>query len=106
MQSKNASESGINTIKAFNSSQERAYNYFGFQVLLHFHEDEECPVFNQGVPEGMAMNFSKSFNNLSSLFWPDGEWCFGSNPKIVWQTSGSMCSYVLSKPIKPIDGTL
>ena len=50
MQSKNASESGISTIKAFfNNSQERAYNYFWLSKSCSASmKDEECPIFNPG----------------------------------------------------------
>ena len=112
MQSKNASESGINTIKAFfNNSQERAYNYFWLSKSCSTSmKDEECPIFNSGNSgKEWPGTFQKGqFNNLSSVFWPDGDWCFGSNPNDCFgRQIAPMCTYHLSsKPIKPINWSL
>ncbi len=109
MQSKNASESGISTIKAFfNNSQERAYNYFWLSKSCSSSmKDEECPIFNPGSSgREWPGTFQKGeFNNLSSLFWPDGDWCFGSNQNdCIGRQVAPMCTYhISSKPIKPIN---
>ncbi len=109
MQSKNASESGISTIKAFfNNSQERAYNYFWLSKSCSASmKDEECPIFNPGNSgKEWPGTFQKGkFNNLSSVFWPDGDWCFGSNPNdCIGRQVAPMCTYhISSQPIKPIN---
>ena len=109
MQSKNASESGISTIKAFfNNSQERAYNYFWLSKSCSASmKDEECPIFNPGNSgKEWPGTFQKgNFNNLSSVFWPDGDWCFGSNPNdCIGRQVAPMCTYhIKSQPIRPIN---
>ena len=112
MQSKNASESGINTIKAFfNNSQERAYNYFWLSKSCSTSmKDEECPIFNSGTSGSeWPGTFQKGiFNNLSSVFWPDGDWCFGTNQnECIGRQVAPMCTYhTSSQPIKPINWRL
>ena len=109
MQSKNASDSGINTIKAFfNNSKERSYNYFWLaKSCSSSMEDNECPIFNSGTSgkEWPGIFLKGQFNDLSTLYWPDGEWCFGSNQNnCVGRQVAPMCTYhYASKPIKPIN---
>ena len=100
MQSKNASESGINTIKAFfNNSQERAYNYFWLsKSCSNSMKDEECPIFNSGNSgKEWPGTFQKGqFNNLSSVFWPDGDWCFGLIQTIASAGKSLQCVLTIS----------
>ena len=109
MQSKNASESGINTIKAFfNNSKDRSYNYFWLaKSCSTTMQDDECPIFNSSSSgqEWPGMFIKGQFNNLSSLYWPDGEWCLGSKQnKCLGRQVAPVCTYHnSSKPIKAIN---
>ncbi len=109
MQSKNASESGINTIKAFfNNSKERSYNYFWLSKSCSSSlKDDECPIFNSGTSgkEWPGIFIKGQFNNLSTLYWPDGDWCFGSDQnKCIGRQVAPMCTYHrASEPIRPIN---
>ena len=81
MHSMNASYSAVSSIKSFlNNSKDRAYNYFWLaKSCSSKSEDEECPNFNAGI-SGMEWpgSFVKGeFNDLSSVFWPDTDWCNG-----------------------------
>ena len=83
MHSMNASYSAVSSIKSFlNNSKDRAYNYFWLaKSCSSKSEDEECPNFNAGI-SGMEWpgSFVKGeFNDLSSIFWPDTDWCNGTN---------------------------
>ena len=112
IQSKNASESGINTIKAFfNNSQERAYNYFWLSKSCSTSmKDEECPIFNSGNSGNeWPGTFQKGiFNNLSYVFWPDGDWCLGTNQNECFgrQVAPMCTSHTSSQPIQSINWSL
>ena len=109
MSSKNASESGINTIKAFfNNSKDRSYNYFWLaKSCSTTMQDDECPIFNSSSSgqEWPGMFIKGQFNNLSSLYWPDGEWCLGSKQnKCLGRQVAPVCTYHnSSKPTRAIN---
>ena len=107
MQAKNASESGIFTIRAlFNNSKTRAYNYFWLtKSCSKTINDNDCPSFYGGKSgKEIPGNFIKgSFHNLSNLYWPDVEWCDGiQSPTCIGRQVAPKCSYhgqISSKPI-------
>lgn len=82
MNSVNASYSGVSSIKAlFNNSKDRSYNYFWLAKSCSLKsEDEECPFFNSGTSgQEWPGSFVKGqFNDLSSVFWVDNNWCKGT----------------------------
>ncbi len=83
MHSMNASYSAVSSIKSFlNNSQDRAYNYFWLAKSCSLKSaDEECPNFNSGISgiEWPGSLVKGQFNDLSSVFWLDTDWCNGTN---------------------------
>lgn len=108
MHSMNASYSAVSSIKAFlNNSKDRPYNYFWLAKSCSIKsEDDECPNFNAGTSgyEWPGSLVKGQFNDLSNVFWPDTEWCNGTNGNsCIGRQVAPKCNYrgklVSSKPL-------